>query len=116
MNKTLATPIKELEEMLDRGSPLVMENNPPADANNMRTGISFEDQMAIDDPSVYSSSEVLERFLSSADMSDSKESNSNSVVQIVIPQPSTTPCDPSKTHLPASKDKSGGRGVLDGTK
>jgi hypothetical protein len=116
VNKTLATPIKELEEMLDRGSPLVMENNPPADANNMRTGISFEDQMAIDDPSVYSSSEVLERFLSSADMSDSKESNSNSVVQIVIPQPSTTPCDPSKTHLPASKDKSGGRGVLDGTK
>ena len=116
MNKTLATPVKELEEMLNRGGPLVMENNSPADATNASAGISFEDQMAIDNPPVYSSLEESERILSSADMSDSEESNSNSVVQIVIPQPSTNPCDPSKTHLPASKDKSGGRGVLDGTK
>ena len=115
-NKTLATCIKELEEMLAHGGPLVMENNPPADATSVGSGISFKDQMAINDPSVYSTLEELERFLSSADMSDSKESNSNSEVQIVIPQPSTNPCDPSKTCLPASKDKSGGSRILDGTK
>jgi hypothetical protein len=115
-NKTLVTCIKELEEMLARGGPLIMENNPPADATSTCSGISFEDQMAINNPSVYSSLEELEWFLSSVAMSDSKESNSNSEVQIVIPQPSTTPRDPSKTRLPASKDKSGGRHILDGTK
>jgi hypothetical protein len=53
-NKTLATCIKELEEMLAHGGPLGMENNPPADAISARGRISFKDQMAIDDPSVYS--------------------------------------------------------------
>jgi hypothetical protein len=115
-NKTLGTRIKELEGMLARGGPLIMENNPPADATSARTGIFFKDQMPIDNPSVYSSSEESEQFLSSGDMLDSEESNSNSEVQIVVPQPSTTLCDPSKTRLPASKDKSGGSCILDETK
>jgi hypothetical protein len=43
-NQALYSRVKELEETLARGGPLVVENNPPTDESSTHAGISFVDQ------------------------------------------------------------------------
>jgi hypothetical protein len=112
--------IKELEEVLARGSPLVMENTLPANVPSTCTGISFQDPMAADIPHAHTDPEESHDYASSDGMSDSNESKSNSDDWIIplhlskIPPITPAPRNPSKTHLPASKDNAGGRHTLDG--
>jgi hypothetical protein len=108
-NMALYSHVKELEEMLTRGGPLIVENNPHADESSTRTGISFVDQMAVDNPSPHSASKEFHDSASSDETSDSDESESDSEDRIIPPHPiknfpvKSVPSDPSKTCLPKHK-------------
>jgi hypothetical protein len=73
-------------KMLAHGSPLVMENNLPADEST-RTGISFVDQMAVNNPSPHFAPKEFHDSASSDKMSDSDESKSDSEDRINSPHP-----------------------------
>jgi hypothetical protein len=97
------------QEMLARGGPLVVENNPPADESSTCTGISFMDQMAVNNPSPHSAPKEFHDSASSDEMSDSNESKSDSEDRIISPHLTknlpvkSVPSDPSKPRLPEHK-------------
>jgi hypothetical protein len=82
-NQALSSRIKELEEMLARGGPLVVENTPPANAPSTCTGTSFQDLMAVNNPHAHPDPKESHDSASSDGMSDSNESKSISVNQII---------------------------------
>jgi hypothetical protein len=105
-NMALSSRIQELEEMLARGGPLIKESPPPASALGAQARISFQNEMAVDEPSVHSAPEEFHNPSPYNGMTNYDGSDSDSDDRSIPPHPTknppvtSVPRDPSKTCLP----------------